>query len=140
MLFDFFAFNPAPTQELRQYGKYLLTRLDEAIHVPKVAVASDDFTPTPNNCHLNCAQWALRNDGHKIALGWWVMDQRQMLGHVRFFAHSVMADPDLQFYDITPGKQLEQYGFLASNLKSDDYQRMEQALIDAYGVSMLDAR
>lgn len=140
MPFDFLTFNPAPTREMHEYGKFLLSKLDEAKLVPKVIVCTVDFKPAPNNCHVNCMEWALRNDGHKMATGWWVMDQRQMLGHVRFFAHSVMADQDLSLYDITPGEQREKYAFLLSDLNADDYQRMEQTLIETYGVSMFDAR
>ena len=143
MPFDLLAYNPAPTPEMEHYGQYLLGRLHEAFVVPRAEVALPGWTPAPNDCHDNCQHYALNSGtGHRVASGWLVMDQREWLGHIRFFAHSVMAaseDP-ITWYDITPGDRLNIYPFLAGNLSAKDFMQFDHALARAYDASIFDVR
>jgi hypothetical protein len=141
MPFDLLAYNPAPTTALQEYGRYLLSRLSEAVTVSRVEVALPDWTPAANRCHDNCQYYAL-NGGvdHKVASGWFVMDQRMLLGHVRFFSHSVMAPTDdpATWYDITPGDRLEAYPFLYGNLTAIQFKEFDNLLMQYLGACIFD--
>ena len=143
MPFDLLAFNPAPTPAIAAYGDYLVGRLNKAVAVPKVEVSLGAWTPQPNQCHENCNHYAEHSgSGHLVASGWLVMDQRATLGHIRFFAHSVMAPSESPetWYDITPGETEGQYPILFSNLSPTAFMQFDHVLSATCDASIFDVR
>jgi hypothetical protein len=93
----------APADDLLAiYAQSLLSRLSDAIRVPLRNVVSDDWSPTPNDCHDNAEKWVELNQGWTVVHGWLVFDLRVTHGHVDLLPHSVVRSPNGDLVDVTP--------------------------------------
>ncbi|MNV70006.1 hypothetical protein D3C71_1629440 [compost metagenome] len=105
----------------------LFARSPEAEVVSRQALSLPDWTPQARLCHDNCDIWVSRNENWRRVRGVLIFDTRQF-GFIRFVAHSVVANPDGDFIDITPCDATG-YPFLEYLGSIDEYRIIELASI-----------
>ncbi|RYG56589.1 MAG: hypothetical protein EON56_03860 [Alphaproteobacteria bacterium] len=142
---------PAPTQELRDYGRGLYARLKEAVHVqlvdahmPLTDSDAAPWVPAAKECHDNVDIWVASHAEHaggpqyEAVRGWLYFDLGGMLDCVQFAAHSVVRVLSTgQLIDITPNPTESIYPFLHANVDEATYQRYESELFASLGQSSI---
>jgi hypothetical protein len=77
-----------------------------------------------NMCHDNAARWVTEHPGHRVIRGWLCFDLTVTKPHMRFTAHSVVADESGALVDITAAQLLGEHPFIPANLPSDVFDEL----------------
>lgn len=114
--------------ELRELGKALYERRQEAAVVPFDERRGADWAPVENQCHYNVDRWVSEHPGTRAVRGWLVFDfEKTSMGlvHVvRFTPHSVVEDEDGRLVDITPSGASRRYPFLRHTGSDEEFEQL----------------
>jgi len=108
-------------QLISQYGKYLLSKIAGAQHVPFLDVLINGENAKRKECHKNATCFSEENESFKPVHGWLIIDARPMLQSIKFIAHSVVKNHDEILIDITPYDASGRYLFLPAFIKDEDF-------------------
>lgn len=108
--------------------------------VPLVDASEPSWTPAFNACHSNVERWVQRHAGFRVVRGWLVFDfaraSNELIGIVRFVAHSVLQGPGENLLDITPSRARGVYPFVGHPGTDEEYAE----IVEILGITQIDCR
>ena len=86
-------------------------------------MVSEEWQPSPNNCHENVLVFCENAAGYKVQRGWLYFDLPGM-NFVKFVAHSVVKSSKGELIDITPSNASIDYPFLESGISEEEFRQI----------------
>ncbi len=130
----------ARTDDIDDLGRRLMQARAAERFVPYVEAREVDWAPLAQDCHRTVEQWAARHGGFAAVRGWLVFDfarvSLDLIGLVRFAAHSVLQAPDEKLIDITPSRAAGRYPFVVHPGTQGEF----LALVEWLGIAYVDCR